>query len=664
MENNKENIISKLKTKETAYSIAGIYIFLILITLILLYNHGSLFAGKIDPLSSMSNNGIGVTIFATIFFTLISIALVILLLPNFQNIEKFLQQMNKVVYVILYTIFLFLFFRLIPNETLNQYAYIFTPITLVGTIYLFTQAIQKDYISEFDVNYERIKMIVLFFCLITIFIIYYSVDPGGYIQRNFGYSFLLTILLSIFSFLYLFIVLTLQGKREGKTNMKGGGNSENIFNRLGENHLFLWFTNTFFVLFIILLGIGVYMYPNGFFSNTGVSTSVIIFSLLIFIIWGSSLTITYSPDITNKILDDLQMNLFKKLLLIILGVIISGLIIGWLAYNMQSISGGETSTFSLILNVLLALVVLTFIYKIIEVKPPAKTSKNSRIYDLLDIFKNILFYIPCLFSDLFDFVSGFFVNEYNNTTTKNLYFFVFSILLFVFYYLFFFLKNNFLLQGGKRLVNEPINTENFHSIAGYQELNNINANSNNTSVEESYQYQYGISCWIYIDSMPPNTNASYSKYTSLLNYGNKPNILYNAQKNTLIITMDKGTTTTDEGTTTTDEGTTTTDEGTTTTDEDNNKLQVVYKKENYLLQKWNQFIMNYYGGTLDIFMNGELVKSVNGAVPYMSLDTLTVGSNNGIRGGICNLLYFKQPLTSANIYYLYHTVKDKKIPVS
>ena len=81
-----------------------------------------------------------------------------------------------------------------------------------------------------------------------------------------------------------------------------------------------------------------------------------------------------------------------------------------------------------------------------------------------------------------------------------------------------------------------------------------------------------------------------------------------------------------------------------------------------LLQKWNNIIVNYNGGTLDIFLNGELVKSSIEVVPYYTFDSLTIGENNGIKGGICNVIYFRHPLTSQNIYYIYNTIKDKDIP--
>ena len=50
-------------------------------------------------------------------------------------------------------------------------------------------------------------------------------------------------------------------------------------------------------------------------------------------------------------------------------------------------------------------------------------------------------------------------------------------------------------------------------------------------------------------------------------------------------------------------------------------------------------------------------------VPYYTLDSLSVGEDNGINGSLCNLIYFNKPLTSYNIYYLYNAVKNKTPPV-
>jgi len=103
----------------------------------------------------------------------------------------------------------------------------------------------------------------------------------------------------------------------------------------------------------------------------------------------------------------------------------------------------------------------------------------------------------------------------------------------------------------------------------------------------------------------------------------------------------------------------------------NNKLidfdekgnRILYLNNNFLLQKWNNIIINYSGGTLDIFLNGKLVRSSIEVVPYYSYDNLTIGENEGIKGGICNVVYFRKPLTSTNVYYLYNTVKDRTPPV-
>ena len=90
-------------------------------------------------------------------------------------------------------------------------------------------------------------------------------------------------------------------------------------------------------------------------------------------------------------------------------------------------------------------------------------------------------------------------------------------------------------------------------------------------------------------------------------------------------------------------------------DEEGNRI--IYIKDNVLLQKWNNVIINYSGGILDIFINGELVKSDIGVVPYYTLDNLTTGKDGGVNGGICNVVYFKRPLTALNVYILYNMIK-------
>jgi hypothetical protein len=98
-------------------------------------------------------------------------------------------------------------------------------------------------------------------------------------------------------------------------------------------------------------------------------------------------------------------------------------------------------------------------------------------------------------------------------------------------------------------------------------------------------------------------------------------------------------------------------------DFDENGNRIIYKQNNVLLQKWNNIVINYTGGTLDIFFNNELVKSAVEVVPFMMLDSLTVGSDNGILASICNVQYFEKPISTTNMYILYNSVKDNKMPI-
>jgi hypothetical protein len=277
---------------------------------------------------------------------------------------------------------------------------------------------------------------------------------------------------------------------------------------------------------------------------------------------------------------------------------------------------------------------------------------------------NTIFYIPCLFYGIFEKIydvmpnfssmTGFFKKTGDSTSastaasespTKHISILFIILFLYLFYFVIYpYLSVKVSKQGGLLLVNEPISIHNETVLTSYQNLNQT----------DHFDYKFGLSFWLYLDSYKPHTNQGSDSYTSVLNYGDKPNILYNPVKNTLRVTMkmddvDK------------------TNESTNYLSQkskyDENGNVILYEQSGILLQKWNNIIINYNGGTFDIFYNAELVKTHIEVVPYMQYDNLVVGTNNGLYGSICNLNYFKNPISIFQIYYLYNLVKNSTPPV-
>jgi hypothetical protein len=97
-------------------------------------------------------------------------------------------------------------------------------------------------------------------------------------------------------------------------------------------------------------------------------------------------------------------------------------------------------------------------------------------------------------------------------------------------------------------------------------------------------------------------------------------------------------------------------------------------------QKWNQIVLNYSNSTVDLFINGNLERTFYLAgkdIPpdifngnpdtflpqYNDLDSITVGDTNGIDGGICNVVYYRQPLTTEQIIFTYNQMVNSNPPV-
>ena len=71
-----------------------------------------------------------------------------------------------------------------------------------------------------------------------------------------------------------------------------------------------------------------------------------------------------------------NLNLYKRGLLILFGLVISILIIVWIIYAAQN-KTGKSGTISLILNILLILILLGIIYKTIYVANPNDSKNNE-----------------------------------------------------------------------------------------------------------------------------------------------------------------------------------------------------------------------------------------------------------------------------------------------
>jgi hypothetical protein len=208
------------------------------------------------------------------------------------------------------------------------------------------------------------------------------------------------------------------------------------------------------------------------------------------------------------------------------------------------------------------------------------------------------------------------------------------------------------LQGGTLLINQPVDVSKQQTIASASTLNGHSGSSDKTVAN----YNYGFSFWFYINFMDSNPSSTSNNgkgkgnnlpinYYSIVNYSDKPNILYNPDSNKIMIRMQCNDV------------------------NDVNNVGIkdyVYEIDNVLLQRWNNMIINYNSGILDIFYNGVLIKSVANTIPFINFqsDSLNTGDDNGISGYICNLVYYNKTLTTNQINTIYNSNKNKDPPVS
>ena len=550
------------------------------------------------------------------------------------------------------------------------YEIIFTIFILLLVFYIFKQILllkqnPMSSVPIFPIALITLLLVAAFFAILGI---------GGFfstpVPENNTAIFINLIILLVFSAISVFIYNN--SKQKDDKILRQMPRLFNDVNSLRTKYTIM------FLMFLIGTVLLYFLNPWGIMSAYGGIS--IFFTLFVGIIFLAMILI-YQFYITNPS----KLNLFTeapifftffKGIYIIIALVLSGLLI-YGSLNVMGVfnqnSASPNTIGHTIFNIVLFCVMLGLLYKLVNAG--GFLDKNP----LYRLILNTLLYIPCLLVIILHKIVQLFGSgtgsETQHSTKFEIIMLVLGIVIITTYFIYTiyigpYLKAKYYKQGGEQIINQPINTDVVTNVASYQSLNK----------SDKLTYQYAISFWLYIDSFPP---TAHNKVVSLLSYGNNPCVKYNSTNNTLFITVKQNnrdlevvdyvhqleTNITPKTTTlwtNTQETIYDTIEKVKSMpianeiDADGNRI--IYTLPDIKLQKWNNIVINYNGGTLDIFYNGELVKSAIEVVPYLNFDMLTIGSDNGVSGNIANLMYFNSPLDIITINTLYSSLKHTNPP--
>ena len=92
------------------------------------------------------------------------------------------------------------------------------------------------------------------------------------------------------------------------------------------------------------------------------------------------------------------------------------------------------------------------------------------------------------------------------------------------------------------------------------------------------------------------------------------------------------------------------------------KREEIFRSGDIPFQRWNNIVINYDGGTMDVFLNGVLVASRQAAF-YQSLENVIAGADKGIEGGISNVVFYDKILLPFQIDMAYKALGRMNQPV-
>lgn len=370
--------------------------------------------------------------------------------------------------------------------------------------------------------------------------------------------------------------------------------------------------------------------------------------------------------------------ILRKILFAYIGICISCYIIVTLSNKFFPIQQGTIGyIFSIIIVLLISMIIISVIKKIVSRKTEFNVPSSfvNFLLSLASFIFELIFYIPCKLHDMISYTS-----ESNQKINKTTIVFIILDIIFILLYVYGdYIRKHIFLNGVvmpgnvlstifPNISGSNVNLKFPISIKEYDmDVSNVVATSTDASMNNTDRtiYNYSISFWFYIDTNNPNTSMAYSKYTPIFSYGTTPVICYNYMTQSFIVATKSDNVAYPV--------LLHSDMNDNLEKYKNSGLRIIYETKNIPLQKWNNLIIIYNSSRVDIFINGGLVKAnayLSPSPPHNihnpdipQIINLVAGYSNGIKGRLCNVIYYDKKIGLYDVNRLYESVKDNNPPI-
>jgi hypothetical protein len=263
-------------------------------------------------------------------------------------------------------------------------------------------------------------------------------------------------------------------------------------------------------------------------------------------------------------------------------------------------------------------------------------------------FANLFFFIPCLASDGLQYL----FYQFKITPNIVILLLFIEIALVLLYAYTPVIIDKILQKDNTLLLNHPVFINREIPIGNSSLLLTEPISDNSVYKQpDTYRTNYTFSMWIYLNPHS-NSNSAYENGAKIFDFGNgKPSIYYyNQSNNTRLANKDVY--------------------GIQFTNKILDSSLNIIKSGNEISlpnQKWNNFVFNYFDSKVDLYVNGSLERTFefsNNMPEYRPTDLITVGDKDGLQGAICNVHYYKTPLSAETISSLYNLLFMKNPPLN